>query len=143
LLTDFEFRIPLGYTPPATSEEDDGPVLGETQRLEQSYALNATLLSLISDLVENTRATSTLKTELAKKQLDVDKSLLQLLAVECREGEERGMKALEIVGLMGDRSGKMLDAAVKVARRYGRDVLAGKIVEVAERRVVGLVDDDD
>jgi chromosome transmission fidelity protein 4 len=146
LLTDFEFRIPLGYVPTATGaedEEDTTPSLTETQQLEQSYALNSTLLSLLSDLVDNTRASSSTKVELAKKTLDVDKSLLQLLAAECREGEDRGMKALEIVGLMRDQSGKMLEAAVKVARRYGQGVLAERIGEVAERRVVGLVDEDD
>jgi chromosome transmission fidelity protein 4 len=146
LLTDFEFKIPLGYIPTSSADmdEDDAevPTLTETQQLEQNYALSSTLLSLIADLCENTRATSSHKVDMAKKQLNVDKTLLQLLAVECREGEERGMRALEIVGLMGDSSGKMLDAAVKVARRYGRDVLAGKIGEVAERRVVGLDDDE-
>ena len=147
LLTDFDFRIPLGYVPSAAAiddaNEDDEPRLTETQQLEQSYALNSTLLSLITDLVENARATSSQKVELTRKTLDVDKSLLQLLAAECREGEERGMKALEIVGLMRDSSGKMVDASVKVARRYGQGVLAEKIAEVAERRMVGLVDDDD
>lgn len=147
LLTDFEFRIPLGYVPTVKPTDEDDidaePSLTETQQLEQSYALNSVLLSMVTDLVENTRATSSQRVELSKKTLDVDKSLLQLLAAECREGEERGMKALEIVSLMRDTSGKMLDAAVKVARRYQQSVLAEKIQEVAERRVVGLVDDDD
>ena len=53
------------------------------------------------------------------------------------------MKALEIVGLMRDRSGKMLEAAVKVASRFGRDALGEKIRELAERRMVGLDDDVD
>ncbi|KIV99051.1 uncharacterized protein PV09_09223 [Verruconis gallopava] len=147
LLTDFELRVPLGHVPLANAhggdEQDQAPSLMESQVHEQSYVLNSLLLTLITDLVENTRASPSQKVELAKKTLDVDKSLLQLLAVECREGgEERGMKALEIVGLMRDTSGKMMDAAVKVARRYGMDVLASKIVELAERRMVGLVDDD-
>jgi chromosome transmission fidelity protein 4 len=45
--------------------------------------------------------------------------------------------------MMRDRSGKMLDAALKVARRYNRDVLASKISEMAERRIVGLEGEDD
>ena len=64
--------------------------------------------------------------------------LLQLLNVECREGEERGMKALELVKLMRDRSGRMIEAAGKVASRYERGVLEEKIAEVAERRLMGL-----
>ena len=70
----------------------------------------------------------------------MDKILLQLLAVECREGEERGMKALEIVGLLRDRGGKMIEAASKIAARYGRMVLEEKIRDMGERRLMGLDD---
>ncbi|KAK5112834.1 DNA polymerase alpha accessory factor Mcl1, partial [Cryomyces antarcticus] len=83
------------------------------------------------------------RTELSRRELEVDKMLLQLLAAECREGEDRGMKALEVVGLMRDRSGRMLEAAGKVAARFGRDILGEKITQLAERRLVGLNDDDD
>lgn len=75
--------------------------------------------------------------------MEVDATLIRLLALECIRGEERGMKGLEIVGLLKDRSGKMVDAAVKVADNYKSDVLADKIRELAERRLVGLVDDDE
>lgn len=81
------------------------------------------------------------RSELARREIELDKVLLQLLAVECREGEERGMKALEIVGLMRDRGGKMIDAASKIAARYGRGVLEEKIREVGERRLMGLDDE--
>jgi chromosome transmission fidelity protein 4 len=46
------------------------------------------------------------------------------------------MKALEIVSLMRDANGKMLDLAGKVANRYGRDVLGEKIRELAERKAL-------
>lgn len=141
LLSDFEFKIPIGHSPKTHDEmEEDGTPDGPAH--EQSYILNSVFLSLLDDLVSVTRATHGQKTALAKRQLNVNKSLLQMLAAECREGEERGMKALEIVGLMNDGSGKMLEAAQKVARRYERDVLATKIGEVAERRLVGLDDDE-
>lgn len=123
------------------SEETSG--LTETQSLEEQFVRNSLQISLLDDLVAATRATTAQKQALARRELDVDKALLQLLAAECREGEERGMKALEIVGLMRDRSGKMLDAAAKIASRFGRDVLRGKIEELAERRLVGLDDEDD
>lgn len=45
------------------------------------------------------------------------------------------MKALEIVGLMRDRSGRMMEAAGKVAGRWGRGVLEEKIRELGERRL--------
>lgn len=158
LLTDFEFQIPI-YAPKAprrggrrdspdamdedSSDEAAASGLTETQSLEEQFVRNALHLSLLDDLAAVTRATSSQKQALARRELDVDKALLQLLAAECREGEERGMKALEIVGLMRDRSGKMLDAAAKIAQRFGRDVLRGKIEELAERRLVGLDDEDD
>jgi len=142
LLSDFEFKLPLGHVAKPAEDDDDVPALSEQQSHEQSYILNSVLLSLIDDLVSNTRASHSQKMDLAKRQLEVNKSLLQLLAVECREGEERGMKALEIVSLVNDGSGKILDAAVKVARKYDRDVLAQKIGELAERRMVGLDDDE-
>jgi len=93
--------------------------------------------------VAHTRASHAQKGELRRLQVEADKVLLQLLAVECREGEERGMKGLEIVGLMADREGRMLEAAQKVASRYGREVLRSKIAELAERRLVGLDGDDE
>jgi chromosome transmission fidelity protein 4 len=151
LLSDFEFRIPVSTRPPkASSDEDEDMENGaqtngasEAQKLEHSYVLNSTLHSLLEDVVANTRATHGQKNELTRREVEVDKALLQLLAIECREGEDRGMKALELVMLMRDRSGRMLEAAQKVASRFGRDVLGEKIREVAERRMVGLDDDNE
>jgi chromosome transmission fidelity protein 4 len=76
-------------------------------------------------------------------ELDIDKTLLQYLAIECREGEDRGMRALEVVQLMKDRTGRMLEAAGKVAERYGRSILGEKIREVSERRLGGDEMDED
>jgi chromosome transmission fidelity protein 4 len=75
-------------------------------------------------------------------ELEIDKTLLQMMAVECREGEERGMRALEIVSLMKDRTGKMIEAAGKVAERYGRTVLGEKIREVGEEKLLGVMEED-
>jgi chromosome transmission fidelity protein 4 len=144
LLSDFDFRIPVTT---ARSDQDDQhdafSELGHVQRLEEQYVRNSVLLGLQDDLVNHTNATHAQKTEAAQRELDVDKVLLQLLAAECREGEDRGMKALEMVSLMRDRSGKMLEAAVKIATRFERDVLGEKISALAERRLVGLADEDE
>ncbi|KAI9846187.1 MAG: hypothetical protein M1837_004301 [Sclerophora amabilis] len=119
----------------------------EIAKLEESFVRNTLFLSLLQDQTTTTKTTTTNKrhsqrAELARRELDVDKILLQLLAAECRDGEERGMKALEIVGLMRDRSGKMVEAAGKVAGRFGRRVLEEKIRELAERRLLGEDEDD-
>lgn len=147
LLTEFDFNIPVCRR--VEKSKDDGEDEGEesnaavANRLEETFVRSSVLLTLLDDLVQGLgeRASHSQKTEIVKKELDVDKILLQLLAVECREGEDRGMKALEIVALLKDRSGKMLEAAAKVAGRWGRTVLEDKIREVAERRLMGIEED--
>lgn len=139
LLSEFEFKIPCS----AEVKEDpaDGTA-NEQPRLEESYVRNSLMHSLLEDLVSTTNATHSQRAELGRQELEVDKTLLQLLNVECREGEERGMKALEIVGLLKDRGGKMIEAAGKIAARYGRTVLQDKISELAEKRLMGLDEDE-
>lgn len=139
LLSDFDFQIPITSAP---ADDQDREVAHQSS-LEEQFVRASLLRSLHQDVVENTNATHAQKAEVPVLEREVDKALLQLLAVECREGEERGMKALEIVSLMRDRSGKILEAAGKVAARFQRDILADKITQLAERRLVGLVDDDD
>ena len=139
LLSEFEFAAPL----PAAPEGDDGGAGDDARALEARFVLASVAHALRADAVAHTRASHAERAELARLQIEADKVLLQLLAVECREGEERGMKALEIVGLMRDPDGRLLEAAQKVASRYGREVLRGKIAELAERRLVGLDGDED
>ena len=123
-------------------EEDEETNAQAGARLEESFVRTSVLLSLLDDSVSAVQnPTHEQRSELARREIELDKVLLQLLAVECREGEERGMKALQIVGLMKDRGGKMIDAASKIAARYGRNVLEEKIREVGERRLMGLDDE--
>jgi len=138
LLSDFDFKVPVSARDITEEEEEN-----ETQRLEELFVRNSVLLDLQDDLISNTNATHAQRTEIAQREIEVDKVLLQLLAAECKEGEERGMKALEIVSLMKDKSGRMLEAAGKVASRFERDVLSDKIASFAERRLVGLADEDE
>lgn len=159
LLNEFDFQIPLHFAAAAPKkrrrhdededmdgmdkDEDEQEAGTEITRLEHSYALTNLLHSLGSDLMGATTSTAAQRAALGAKALKADKLLLQLLAAECVEGEERGMKALEIVGLMKDESGRMMEAAAKVASRFGREVLRTRIEELAERRVVGLDVDGD
>lgn len=89
------------------------------------------------DLIDATKSSHSQRTALARMEVEIDKTLLRMLAAECREGEERGMRALEMVSLMRDRSGRMVEAAGKVAERYGRTVLGEKIREVGEALLLG------
>ena len=141
LLTEFDFHIPCSTATAPGAGEDAS--FNEGPRLEESFVRNSLMLSLLEDLTSATDATHSQRAELGRREIEVDKTLLQLLNVECREGEERGMKALEIVGLMRDRGGKMVEAAGKVAGRYGRTVLQEKIGELAEKRLMGLENEED
>ncbi|KLJ11342.1 chromosome transmission fidelity protein 4 [Blastomyces silverae] len=150
LLSEFEFKIPISSKPKKPSardgedeDMDDAAGRDSINNLEEAFIRSSLFLSLLDDRVTASEATGgSGEVELRRKEIDIDKIALQLLAVECREGEERGMKALELVSMMRDRSGKMLDAARKVAQRYERNVLDEKIRELAERRLMGAEDDD-
>lgn len=120
-------------------EEEEG---AETRKLEQLFMLKGVQAAQLRDLVDATSGSHTQRSLLSRIELEIDKTLLQLLAVECREGEDRGMRALEMVELMRDRTGRMMEAAYKVAERYGRTILGEKIREVGESRVSGMGEDD-
>jgi chromosome transmission fidelity protein 4 len=149
LLSEFDLKVPVTTFPPKNADnEEEGEESNARAggRLEESFVRSSVLLSLLDDVVSSVQNPShSRRSELARRELEVDKILLQLLAVECREGEERGMKALEIVGLMKDRGGKMIEAASKVAGRWGRGLLEEKIRELGERKLMGLhgADEDD
>ncbi len=165
LLSEFDFSIPLTSAPArkkkarkskndadlgdvdmdmdgSSSEEDvaadgDGDGDAESRPLEQEYLLKGLQAAQLSDFLEATASTAGQRAALARLELEIDKTLLKLLNIECREGEDRGMRALEIVKMLRDRSGKTVEAAGKVADRYGRTILVEKIREVAEERLRG------
>jgi len=141
LLSEFDFKIPVGSAEPKPSNDEEDAPTSDGPKLEESFVRNSLTLSLLEDLLSATTAMPSQRAELVRRTVEVDKVLLQLLNIECREGEERGMKALEIVGLMKDSTGKMIEAAGKVAGRYGRAVLEEKIRELAERRLMGEDDE--
>ncbi|KAJ2904974.1 putative minichromosome loss protein 1 protein [Zalerion maritima] len=152
LLSEFDFAVPLTSSPPMETsgdgDDDDGEATEEQegQKLQQAFLLGAIAAAQMSDLADATSRAggrSKITMALARKELDIDKTLLQLLAGECRVGEERGMRALELVTLMRDRSGKMIEAAGKVADRYGRTMLGEKIREVGEKRMAGDEGEDE
>lgn len=146
LLSEFDFKIPVSTAPAKAKEDDDEEsenLRNDASRFEEAFVRENLFYSLFQDLISTTNATRNQRAELARREVEIDKILLQMLAVECREGEERGMKALELVGMMQDRSGKMIEAAVKIAQRYSRSILEDKIRDLGERRLMGMEEDDD
>lgn len=153
LLSEFDFSIPLTSAPPSKKKpnpdamvDDDSPDSeddAERRKLEQQYLLNGIAAAQLQDLAESTRGSHAQRSAVARLELEIDKALLQLLAIECREGEDRGMRALEFVELMRDRTGRMVEAAGKVAERFGRSILGEKIREVGERLANAQEEEDD
>lgn len=125
------------------ADDDEGSSSSESRKLEQQFLLRNVQAAQLRDLVDATRSTAAQRAALGRLEVELDKTLLQLLAVECREGEERGMRALEMVRLMRDRTGRMVEAAGKVAERYGRGILGDKIRELGERRLAGGGEEED
>ena len=97
---------------------------------EEKFIRESVLFSLADDLIAATAATHEERASLARKEVGIDKILLQMLALECQD-EVQGDKALEIVGLM--RQTRTLDIAMKVAVKYERTALAEKISELRDR----------
>lgn len=164
LLSEFDFLVPLTSAPKAKAkatsngngyaddddhnmdaDEDDAAEedVSESRKLEQKFMLHGIQAAQMQDLIESTSSTHTQRSLLTRLEVEIDKTLLQLLAIECREGEDRGMRALEMVELMRDRTGRMMEAAGKVAERYGRSILGEKIRDVGERRANGMEPFDD
>lgn len=148
LLSEFDFGIPLASSAKGDDENtndaskaDEDEATATTRVHEQSYLRTSLLHALHLDTLSATHSTSAQRAQLSSQELELDKMLLQMVWECCVGGEasERmGMKALELVGLMRDRSGKMVEGAGRIAGRFGLGVLRGKIEEVAERRLVGL-----
>lgn len=151
-LSEFPFEIPLSSAvdkkknrkdrdvEDIDDDEDDDDTAkkpeNKHQEHEQAFILSSTLHSQLQSTLSHTRPTASQKQALTTLEVAIDRALLQLLGLECLAGEDHGMKALEIVSLMRDANGKMLDLAGKVASRYGREVLGEKIRDLAERKAL-------
>lgn len=142
LLSEFEFQIPISSQLELQNGDDDETSGGdEMKKLEGEFALKSILSILKSDLVKSTASTQAERTELSMMDVEIDKTLLRMMMAECIEGEERGMRALEMVQLMKDRTGRMIEAAGKVADKYDRVILGEKIRELGEERLLEMDED--
>ena len=140
LLSDFDFCVPIRDPAPSGDAPDEGDA---NHKLEEAHLRLRVLHALLADAKDASTSRGEREREkqtvLATTALDIDKSILQLLAAECVAGDQMGMKCMELVGLFKDASGKMLEAAGKVAGRFGRTGVRERVREVEDRRAVGLV----
>ncbi|KAL7270941.1 DNA polymerase alpha accessory factor Mcl1 [Rhizina undulata] len=127
LLSEFDFKVPLSSKPNAENPASATPDAGI---LEETYVRESVLATLQEDLAGNATISGNDRLEMARRENNIDKTLIQLLMLECKD-ENRGAKALELCGLF--RQKRSLDMAVKVAVKYNRTVLAQKIGELRDR----------
>jgi len=111
------------------------------KKLEGDFVLQSVLTAQKSDLIKSTASTHSERKELAQMTIEIDKTLLKMMMAECIEGEERGMRALELVSLMKDQTGRMIEAAGKIAEKYERAVLGDKIRELGEAKLLEMDED--
>lgn len=142
LLSEFDFDIPISSKPKPSADDELLTADNDDKKLEREFVLRSLLTAQKSDLVKSTNSSYAERLELANMQTEIDKTLLRMMMAECIEGEERGMRALELVGLMGDRSGRMIEAAGKVAEKYERGVLGEKIRALGEQRLGEMEEED-
>jgi chromosome transmission fidelity protein 4 len=93
--------------------------------LEEKHLRLSILHSLLEDSV-STRSTIEGRTELSRKETEIDRTLLPLIQIACKD--EKESKALELVKLLRKRVS--LDYAGKIAVKYGLKHVADKIGEI-------------
>ncbi|RPB00040.1 WD40 repeat-like protein [Choiromyces venosus 120613-1] len=130
LLSEFDFKIPLSTT---STPPTDSSTSSKTDTLEETYVRESILLTLQEDFAAHATTDAEDRMEMSKRVNAIDKTLLQLLGLEC-QSEDYGPKALEICGLFRQR--RTLELAIKVAVRFNQGVLAEKIGELRDRMEV-------
>ena len=124
LLSEFKFTIPLTNT-----VLEDEPAASQLV-LEESFVRSSLLFQLLEDKVsgdEDAAEDLAHSRQLQTLELSIDKALLQLMQLACKE--ERGARALELVKLLKRPSN--LEAAAKIAT-YHRDVVGPILLDKIE-----------
>jgi chromosome transmission fidelity protein 4 len=88
-------------------------------------------LSILHSLLEDSllrRSSVEGRTELSKKETEIDRTLLPLIQIACKE--EKASKAIELVKLL--RKQASLEYAGQIAIKYGLKQVADKIGEIME-----------
>ncbi|KAK9453102.1 WD40-repeat-containing domain protein [Dipodascopsis uninucleata] len=138
--TEFDIRMPI-YPNIAKSDKDD-----EIKTLEEQYLRMNVLLSLYEENLDicksNAKALSDGNSsrssedyeeeerhlEISRKQLGIDKILLQLVQQNCKKGNDG--KASNLVTMLHNE--QAIKAAGKIAQRYERIILAERINRMLE-----------
>lgn len=136
MLSEFPYKLPVcNPKPPKPTSDDDAPEEAPTTSddLEECFLRDSVLLSLEADSAANRVLDASDRIAIAKRENAIDRALLQLLMLACKD-EAMGARALEICGLFKQR--RTLEMAGKVALKYERTMLAGKIAELRDEMEV-------
>lgn len=152
LLSEFDFSIPLTSGPPKAKRDadamdedaaDDADDTAPSHQHEQQYMQKRIAAAQLQDLLDASNCSEEHHKRLERLEAEMNKALLTFMAEECREGEDNGVRALDLVGLMRDRDGRVMRAAAQIAQRFGGGILGDKIRELGERNADALDDRDE
>ncbi|KAG5438186.1 hypothetical protein PCANB_003037 [Pneumocystis canis] len=124
IFSEFEFSIPC-ITPSESGE------ISNISSLEERHVRESILLSLLEDALVLSAEDTSHELEISKKETSIDKVLLQLLQIACKE--DRQAKALELATLL--RRSSSLEAARKIAVHYMKTNLTEKITTLIEESI--------
>ena len=119
LFSEIDFTIPCHLKPPTETESTSEPTL------EERHLRLSILHSLLEDSVSAGSSVEG-RTELSRKETEIDRALLPLIQFACRE--EKGSRAIDLVKLLRKRAS--LEYAGKIAVKYGLKNVADKIGEI-------------
>lgn len=136
LLHDFAFHIPVGSRGDDDDNEADLALTAteKVRRVEEKYLRHSLLASMLSDTMSASRSSRAQQEEHAKLVNDSDKFLLALFTNECMKGEEYGMRAVELVGMMRNAE-RLIPVAMRVAEKYNVGLIGEKLKELGEKRL--------
>jgi chromosome transmission fidelity protein 4 len=95
--------------------------------LEEKHLRLSILHALLEDSVSS-RSTIEERTELSKRETEIDRTLLPLIQFACKE--EKASKAIDLIRLLRKRAS--LEYAGKIAVKYNMRQVADKIGEIME-----------
>jgi chromosome transmission fidelity protein 4 len=95
--------------------------------LEEKHLRLSILHALLEDSVSS-RSTIEERTELSKRETEIDRTLLPLIQFACKE--EKASKAIDLIRLLRKRAS--LEYAGKIAVKYNMRQVADKISEIME-----------
>ncbi|KAI8878293.1 WD40 repeat-like protein, partial [Backusella circina FSU 941] len=124
IVSDIELEMPVVNTDP------------QTAKLEEQYLRNLTATLHERDEAEATQQEDEYATEFRNADVEIDKTLLQLIQQACKS--DKSARALDLSNVL--HMSHSIDAAVKIAMHYQFSSLAEKMTRIKEIKFMGQED---